>query len=366
MAIAVTSGFTNYASINRSGSLSGYSWQSAGQAKTNNDFYTWIQGAVAAESGEGYFDYIGGSGLTNNTIPSNATINGLIVRVKRRDLGDPILGASSWNGSAGIAATDNIVQLVHNNAFIGSNKSTGAAWSDTFSFASFGGESDTWSVSGGLTPTILNSSGFGISISPYTKWAGLPTGGPLRVPGGAQDDVVAFLDVEPNASSGGLFHLNIDVVEVTVFYTAPSPQTITEYTIPSAESVPLHRLRALKNLFPGTITSLESIGSQTLKARKNLLPVTINPGESIARQQLRATKNLLPSTITTAESIARQSLVARKSVFPVTINPEETIASQRLYANKNILPVTIQSLESVVRQRLSITKNILPVTISSN
>ena len=71
MAIAVTSGFTNYASINRSGSLSGYNWQSAGQAKTNNDFYTWIQGTVAAESGEGYFDYIGGSGLSNNTIPSN-------------------------------------------------------------------------------------------------------------------------------------------------------------------------------------------------------------------------------------------------------------------------------------------------------
>ncbi|MDP2598346.1 MAG: hypothetical protein Q8P49_00780 [Candidatus Liptonbacteria bacterium] len=85
------------------------------------------------------------------SIPTEATVAGIVVEVERKD------GiTSSFN--------DVDINIVKNNVIQSStNKSTGASWPSTDTYASFGNSTDLWGQT--WTPTDINSSTFGFALS---------------------------------------------------------------------------------------------------------------------------------------------------------------------------------------------------------
>lgn len=87
------------------------------------------------------------------TIPSDATISGIVVEIDRRDF-------------AG-AASDNRVQLAKGTAFanlVGNNKAdTALDWPGTSTVKSYGGTTDLWGAT--WTPTEINASSFAVFLS---------------------------------------------------------------------------------------------------------------------------------------------------------------------------------------------------------
>jgi len=87
------------------------------------------------------------------SIPSGATINGILVEIERIV---PTGGTGQVN--------DSEIKIVKSNGTIGdTNKSTGATWSATESYISFGGSSDLWGET--WTAADINDSDFGVVLS---------------------------------------------------------------------------------------------------------------------------------------------------------------------------------------------------------
>ena len=84
------------------------------------------------------------------SIPTGATINGIIVEVQRR---------------AQVATiTDSEVKIVKSNGSIGTtNKATGTSWPGTEAYASYGSSSDLWDET--WAATDINNSNFGMVIA---------------------------------------------------------------------------------------------------------------------------------------------------------------------------------------------------------
>ena len=96
----------------------------------------------------------------NFNIPSSSIIFGIAVEIER--------SASDLSGEGG-DIEDNSVQLTTDGlSFIGDNKASGNKWPKvTDGIASYGGAADDWAA--GLTPSMLNSSSFGVGISVIKK-----------------------------------------------------------------------------------------------------------------------------------------------------------------------------------------------------
>lgn len=133
-------------------------------AGTNEDANAWVSpGSVGADDGTeasitaATYDSPDISELLHCndfgfSIPSDATIDGIVVEIDRRN-------------SAG-AASDNRVQLSTGGfAFlVGDNKAaTSTDWPTSTAVATYGSSTDTWNA--GLTPTQINNIDFGIWIS---------------------------------------------------------------------------------------------------------------------------------------------------------------------------------------------------------
>jgi len=102
-------------------------------------------------SGTAITDYIKSTNFGFN-IPSNATINGIKIRIK-----------TFQDGSGNL---DTEVKLVIGGAIQTVNRGTNSdVFDDSFPYYSYGGEYDLWD--GGLTPSIINSSDFGVVFA-YT------------------------------------------------------------------------------------------------------------------------------------------------------------------------------------------------------
>lgn len=86
-------------------------------------------------------------------VPSDATIKGVTVRVKRRQ--------SGW----GPIAYDNLVKLVYNGNERGDNRASTDVWPQSFATKTYGGSSTNWNAN--LTPAMVNSSTFGVDIQFY-------------------------------------------------------------------------------------------------------------------------------------------------------------------------------------------------------
>lgn len=133
-------------------------------------------------------------------VPSDATIKGVTVRVKRRQSG------------SGPIAYDNLVKLVYNGNERGDNRASTDVWPQSFATKTYGGSSTNWNAN--LTPAMVNSSTFGVDIQFY------------------------------NASSYSLSAF-IDYIDIKIDYTIPSelntPKILNltglSYSIPSGTTV---------------------------------------------------------------------------------------------------------------------------------
>ena len=133
-------------------------------------------------------------------VPSDATIKGVTVRVKRRQSG------------SGPIAYDNLVKLVYNGNERGDNRASTDVWPQSFATKTYGGSSTNWNAN--LTPAMVNSSTFGVDIQFY------------------------------NASSYSLSAF-IDYIDIKIDYTIPSelntPKILNltglSYSIPSDTTV---------------------------------------------------------------------------------------------------------------------------------
>lgn len=126
-------------------------------------------------------------------IPSNATIDGVVVEIERRSI-------------IANSGKDYRVQLINGTSptdafLIGTNKAVPATiWPTTATIATYGGANDTWGAT--LTPAIINTNNFGVTLS-------------------AQANIA-------NADIG------VDFIRVTVYYTEPltaTPGPIEESTV---------------------------------------------------------------------------------------------------------------------------------------
>ena len=98
-------------------------------------------------------------------IPTNATINGIKVEIERKK-------------ATFFQCIDSEVKIVKSNGSIGTtNKSTGASWSTTETYDSFGGTNDLWGET--WLPSDINNSNFGVVISPQIRLT--PDGNPASV-----------------------------------------------------------------------------------------------------------------------------------------------------------------------------------------
>jgi hypothetical protein len=84
-------------------------------------------------------------------IPLNATITGVEVVIRKR--------VSTAN-----RAVDNQIRLLNNLTNIGNNKASPTQWSNIYTTTQYGGQFDLWGSGATLTPTLINSSNFGVHM----------------------------------------------------------------------------------------------------------------------------------------------------------------------------------------------------------
>jgi hypothetical protein len=163
-------------------------WTNAANAATTNN--TRATTTNLGGSGGAYSDYLQ---LTNFgfSIPTNATILGIVVAVERDDP----------NGNT----IDNAVRIVKGNVIGSTDKSLAAAWPTTDAYQSYGTSTDLWGET--WTPADINSVNFGFAISAR------------KLAGGAQNG-------------------RIDHIQVTVHYSLTLPVNITHFSVSgNAQSV---------------------------------------------------------------------------------------------------------------------------------
>ena len=166
-------GVLTFASITSDPAAGTSSWTNASNAATE-------------DSNAAFYDAVSGASQIlkclnpNPSIPAGATIDGVKVEIKRK------------RASSGANMHDALVQLYVGGVLVGSNKADAATrWPTSFTFATYGGPSDTWGLTGGsaLTAAQVNSSNFGIGIQG---------------------------SIDSNSADDG----QIDFVRMTIYYTA--------------------------------------------------------------------------------------------------------------------------------------------------
>jgi len=126
------------------------SWSDVDNIKTENSI-------PSVSSGKNQqTNYIKATGF-GFSIPSGATIDGIIVEVRR-------------SRSAQYQTKDSVASIVVNGSISSSNKAdTVTNWPTTYTYKTYGSSSDVWGEA--LTSTIINASDFGFVLSCYNyRW----------------------------------------------------------------------------------------------------------------------------------------------------------------------------------------------------
>jgi len=140
---SISTTFTTFANVTRSGSIA--SWSNPSNAESVDASYA----TCGTLTTPGYTDYLEATGLAS-TVPDGATITGIVVTVTRKDA----------DGST----KDSSVELIVGGSLSGSNKAnTSATWPESDSGANYGASNDMWLNT--LTPSMVNASNFGVAIS---------------------------------------------------------------------------------------------------------------------------------------------------------------------------------------------------------
>lgn len=180
---------TNPAGYSNNTSVGSFAWSNLSNVQLNDNNY-----ATAGQS-VGILSSVNSNYLIASnfgfSIPSSATICGIIVEVERNASGLIGIGAS---------ITDNSLKIVKAGAIAGTDHASGAAWPSSEAYASYGNSTDSWGTT--WTPSQINASNFGIAIS-----AKLTTG-------------LAALFLTPG----------IDHIRISVYFNVVVPITLKSFT----------------------------------------------------------------------------------------------------------------------------------------
>jgi hypothetical protein len=146
-----SSGPNSPGTIANSASGFGDDWANPSNAGASDNAY-----AEFTDSGFGS-DYLKATNF-GFAIDSGATINGIVAEFERK-------ANSAGGGGGGARILDQEIKLVKAGTIQSTNKSAGATWPTTDTYASFGGAADLWS--GTWTPSDINNSGFGVTIKAW-------------------------------------------------------------------------------------------------------------------------------------------------------------------------------------------------------
>ena len=119
-------------------------WLNPTNGYSNNTTYATTTGASGSNSA---YLYLNGFGFS---IPSNAVIDGVVFKLKKKATG---------------TITDSRVSLVNSTSALGSNKTIAGNWPTTDITSTYGTTTDLWgNTTTALTPAIVNSANFGVRI----------------------------------------------------------------------------------------------------------------------------------------------------------------------------------------------------------
>lgn len=110
--------------------------------------------ATASWAAPGNISHYLQSGSHGFNIPAGSTIDGIVVRVQKRQSNDTS------------DTFDNSIRLIHNGTVVGNNKADAVEWTTTETNFDYGSSSDTWAS--GLTAANINETSFGAVVSAYS------------------------------------------------------------------------------------------------------------------------------------------------------------------------------------------------------
>jgi len=187
-----TSSFTNFNTLARAGEYTTggntFKWVNRTNAQTSNNIYANLLFSNSGETQQTFpvslsnatVNYFVITGLSS-TVPSGATINGITVKFER--FGDQ--GINEF-----LTVADSEIYLTKDGTnIVGNNKSTGASWanSDNNTTTDFWGAADLWGTT--LTSAEVNSSTFGVMISPSLTSSSTEGGSNVKI-----DQVTILVD----------------------------------------------------------------------------------------------------------------------------------------------------------------------------
>lgn len=235
------------------------------------------------------------------SIPSTATINGIIISINRR----------KTNSSGQIQ--DTVVQLKQGSTLIGSNVAIASDWPTTATVQTYGGSSNMLGTS--LTPSDINNSNFGMALRIYN------VGG-----FGAQGEV--------------------DNITIEVFYTeavTPTPTpTVTNTTTPTMTVTPTNSATVTPT------TSATSTPEVTHTPSATPSPtVTVTPTETIT-----PTPTVTPSTTPVLVPVTEGfDMTIPDGVEVVFLDPVGTICNGTIRLPAN--PANKQTVEILTSEKIS-------------
>lgn len=149
--------------VNQTG-VGGTAWTNPGNIVSSNNTYA---SCTVPSTGGSTTNYIKGTNF-GFSIPSGATIDGIIVEVERVD--------TNYN------VTDSTAKLVKADTIVGTNKALAGQWSNTEGVFTYGSSTDLWGTS--WTDTDINATNFGFvlnAFNPSFKSLGLPKVDHIRI-----------------------------------------------------------------------------------------------------------------------------------------------------------------------------------------
>lgn len=249
------------------------------------------------------------------SIPTNATITGLTVNIRR-----------NVSGSTTGQVRDNTVQIWDGSSLIGSNlAATGTKWPTTIAAASYGGQTNLWGAT--LTPTLVNSSGFGLAV---------------RIVGST---------ATTNRTA------NIDYLSARIYYTVPGDRNVVMNKIQTGvyysqstsstvyvDSVTL-KVSATGVVFP-VATLSEAMGSSVVISNLRSLGAYFSEAESISSSiSVEVAISSLIATISEAESIS--TALSKTTLASTSISESESTSA--IIGRSKALQSTASELENLIQ-----------------
>jgi hypothetical protein len=356
--ITFTTTFTNFSTVERSGSTTNFDWRdpsNAGVDDVNSTFY-WPPTANAwpGSSFNQITDYLECKELFTK-IPSSATINGIRIGAKGRN--------ADASGKAGnyeyVEAKDSHVIFYLNDIAISDNKADLVDfWPDSSAgFYYYGSLSDNWNISS-LTPALINDTTFAIRFAATFDTVNTDKN---NVPFGyryIQIEISYEISYEDTSviaptpiTSGEIDPTNHKLSAIARIYSSGLDTTTTNTEV-------TNNTRLMLNIRPGSIPTDQIITSFN-KINRSINPNGI-PSDQVITSTNRINRSISPGGISTGQIITSTNRIKR-SISPGGIPTGQITTSTNTF-DKSIRPYGIPSGENV-NNKARFNRSISPIGI---